>query len=309
MSHNLLILAWHNVEGTPAFPSDPGQGRQGLSQQLHLLRRLGHVVDLKRALSDLAEGRSLPSRAVALTFDDGYRDNLTIATPLLRELGLPATFFLVPKVLSGEILPWWEVLGQAFEGTSQFSLRWNEQTFPLAGAVRRSSYENVCTGLKRLDETQRRSAVVELVDLLAPEHSVDLSGLFLDWNDAQELVRQGITIGAHSLDHAILANESPETQRTNLSTARRDLQDRLEVEVDLLAYPNGSSDDFDAVTQAAAQEAGFRYGVTAIPGWNSASTPMYGLRRYVVAPERGRRAFRSIVKHTLLDLRASLRRE
>jgi peptidoglycan/xylan/chitin deacetylase (PgdA/CDA1 family) len=308
MSTNLLILGWHNVEGTPGFPSAPELGRQGFSDQLRLLRRLGHVVDLKRALSDLAEGRSLPSRAVALTFDDGYRDSLTIATPLLRELELPATFFLIPNVLSGTTVPWWEVLSRAFQETSHSSLDWDNETFALTAAVRRSSYDAVCARLKRLDEMERQSAVGDLVDRLEPEHPVDVSGLFLDWDGARELVRQGITIGAHSLDHAILANESPEAQRTNLSTARRDLQDQLEVEVDLLAYPNGGPEDFDAVTQAAAQEAGYRCGITTIPGLNSASTSMYGLRRYLVSPERGRRAFKWVVKHMLLDRGATLRR-
>ena len=99
MTGSLLILGWHNVAPTSGFPSVRGCGESGLRQQLRLLRRGADVVDLADALRDLQRGRELPRRAVAITFDDGYRDNVTLAAPLLRDLGLPATFFLVPEFL------------------------------------------------------------------------------------------------------------------------------------------------------------------------------------------------------------------
>jgi peptidoglycan/xylan/chitin deacetylase (PgdA/CDA1 family) len=123
--------------------------------------------------------------------------------------------------------------------------------------------------------------------------------LFLDWDDARALVRHGVAVGSHSLDHAILANEAPEVQRDNLTRARRELETGLEISVDLLAYPNGTADDFDAITEEAAREAGYRYAVTTIPGWNSASTWPYRLRRFVVFPERGPLGLKSVAKRAV----------
>jgi peptidoglycan/xylan/chitin deacetylase (PgdA/CDA1 family) len=301
MRHDLLILGWHNVEGTWCFPSEPGQGRRGLAAQLRWVRRLGHVVDLGQALAALADGRPLPPRSIALTFDDGYRDNLTMAAPLLRELELPATFFLVPGVLSGLTTPWWEALAYAFRSTRRSSFRWDDEAWSLVKRERQLAYDSVSSRLKRLDRASRDAAVSEIIDALEPKGSVDMGQLFLDWEGARQLVGAGVAIGAHSCDHAILANEVPEVQRANLAEARRQLEKGLDVSIDLLAYPNGAADDFDAVTEEAAREAGYRCGVTTIPGWNSASTCPYRLRRYVLSPERGLRAFKAIAKGAVVE--------
>ena len=300
MAHDLLILGWHNVEGTWSFPSEAGRGLRGLAAQLRWVRRLGYVVDLGQALATLRDGRNLPRRSIALTFDDGYRDNLTMAAPLLRELELPATFFLVPSVLSGVTVPWWETLAFAFQATKRSSFCWDDQPFSLVGTGRRSACDTVASRLKRLDKTSRDTAVAEIIDALEPEGHVDIGQLFLDWDDARALVDHGIAIGSHSLDHAILANETPEAQHDNLAQARRDLEAGLDLPVDLLAYPNGTIADFDVVTEAAAQECGYRCGVTTIPGWNSALTRPYRLRRYVLYPERGAFGFKSIAKRAVL---------
>src|SRR5215218_7650889 len=115
----MLILLWHNVEGTWYHPSRPGAGIQGLSRQLRYLRRFATIVPLTHALKTLSAGDLLPSRAVALTFDDGYQDNLNLAVPLLQELGLPATFFLIPGLLSREVKPWWELIAWGFTCSSR----------------------------------------------------------------------------------------------------------------------------------------------------------------------------------------------
>ena len=70
MTSDLLILGWHNVEGTWCFPSGPGQGTRGLEAQLRWVRRLGHVVDLGEALDGL-HTRWLP--AAMLAFDVALR--------------------------------------------------------------------------------------------------------------------------------------------------------------------------------------------------------------------------------------------
>jgi peptidoglycan/xylan/chitin deacetylase (PgdA/CDA1 family) len=295
----LVVFGWHNVASTWCFPDREERGRSGLARQLRFLRRAAHVVDLSEAMDTLQAGGTLPPRSVALTFDDGYRDNLTDAVPLLQELGLCATFFLVPDVLSGVTTPWWEVVGAAFERTGRRSIRFDDRTLCLTGDARRLGYEVVCEVLKRVDEQTRQQRVRALVDELHPGAEAAVGPLFLDWDDARALLRNGMRVGSHSLDHVILANEEPAEQRRNLSESRRLLESHLDVEIRLLAYPNGSTDDFDRVTEAAAREAGYRAAVTTIPGRNSPTTPPFRLRRFVVGPEQGVVGLRSLVTHRL----------
>jgi peptidoglycan/xylan/chitin deacetylase (PgdA/CDA1 family) len=283
----LLILGWHNVEPSWCFTAPAGHGPRGLEQQFRVLRNAAHVVDLTDALSALKEGRELPSRAVAITFDDGYRDNLELAAPMLERLGLPATFFLAPALLSGEISPWWERLAWAVTNSSRTSVAFDGGDLDLGATGATASYGVMCETVKRRTQAERLEAVDELVGLLEPSGAYDDAKLMLDWDGARGLARRGFTIGSHSLDHAILCNESPEEQARNLALSRSLLERELEVPVDLLAYPNGTPLDFDDVTIGAAEAAGFRFAITTIDGWNERDTPAYALRRFVVYPERG----------------------
>jgi Polysaccharide deacetylase len=151
MSARLLVLGWHNVVGTYGFPSADGAAQRGFAQQMKVLARTANVLPLERALARLGAGEKLPARAVALTFDDGYRDNLTLAVPVLERLGLPATFFLVPRLLSGELHGWWETIGWALQSSSHTALQWEDLSLALDGEdARAAAYSQVvrrsCSG-------------------------------------------------------------------------------------------------------------------------------------------------------------------
>lgn len=288
VSDRLLVLGWHNVAGTWSFPSAPGAGRRGLERQLRFLAHAGNVVRLDEALDALVAGRTLPPRAVALTFDDGYADNLTLAAPLLERLGFPATFFLVPGLLSGEVRAWWEVLGWAFGRASSTALAWEGASYAVATASqRRSAYEGVAERLKRRNREWRAAAMTDLLDRLAPAGTPPGPELFLDWSGARELARRGFAIGSHSTYHAILSEEEAAAQQADLAESRRRLEEELRTPAPLLAYPNGTRRDYDAVTIAAAAWAGHRYAVTTLDGWNRSSVPPFEIRRSVMYPERG----------------------
>jgi peptidoglycan/xylan/chitin deacetylase (PgdA/CDA1 family) len=287
MADRLLVLAWHAVDATWGYPCRPGSGVRGLARRLQRLRQVANVVPLEPALETLGTNRPLPPRAVALTFDDGYRDNLHLAAPLLEELELPATFFLVPGILSGEVEPWWEVLGWAFARTTKTSVTWRGQPLPTRGAAGRAAARREAERLKALDRVARDRKVAELCDLLEPDGQVGDRSRFLDWAEARELVRRGFSVGSHSLHHSILSREAASVQVTDLAESRRLLEDELDVPVRLLAYPNGVRGDYDATTIRAAQAAGYVHSLTMLPGVNSSATPAHEVRRVVLEPQQG----------------------
>jgi peptidoglycan/xylan/chitin deacetylase (PgdA/CDA1 family) len=288
MRRRLLVLAWHNVDPTWCFPARRGAGRRGLERQLAFLRRCCNVVPLGGALHALDRGDALPPRAVALTFDDGYRDQLDLAVPMLERLGLPATFFLVPGLLDGTTRPWWEALGWIFARTTRDSVVWEGRTMGLRDdAERRSSLVAVLEELKRRDQLGRDVAVDELAHRCAPEGKLEEQAAFLDWDGARQLARRGFTVASHSLNHAVLAQESWQTQEHDLAQSRRQLEWELDLPVDLLAYPNGKRSDYSRATIDAARRAGYSHAVTTLEGWNRATTPPYEVHRFVQQPERG----------------------
>jgi peptidoglycan/xylan/chitin deacetylase (PgdA/CDA1 family) len=282
----LLVLLWHNVEGTWCYPSPPGAGTRGLAQQLRRLKQLATVVPLEDALEALAARRPLPPRAVAITFDDGYRDNLDVAVPLLEHLGLPATFFLVPGLLSDDLRPWWEILARGFAQAGPAVVNWDGRALPTRGREGRRAVRWLAERLKVLDLATREDRVDELLGLLQPEGQGGNDRFFLDWDGARELVRRGFSIGSHTTRHAILSREDPQEQARDLVSSRRQLEAALGVKVPLLAYPNGTRVDYDANTIRAAAQAGHTHALGAHAGVNGPSTSTYAHPRFVVAPDR-----------------------
>ena len=293
----LLVLGWHNVEGTPCFPSTPGAGLRGFRDQVEWLARWTNVVPLREALRALVAGEPLPARAVALTFDDGYRDNLDLAVPELERLGLPATFFLVPGLLDRRVEPWWEAVAWAVtEATVAEATLAGRRVTLGERSGRRAARREAEEHLKRRDRAAREAALAEMMKALRPPPRDDLRELFLDWPGARELAARGFEIGSHSSHHAILSEESPEAQMSDLIESRVALEDGLAVPVTAVAYPNGGAPDYDAGTLAAAEAAGFENGVTTRKGVNGRGTPRFEVRRVVVYPERGSRVLGTLAE-------------
>jgi peptidoglycan/xylan/chitin deacetylase (PgdA/CDA1 family) len=264
MSHRLLVLGWHNIEPTWAFHgASPEAGRRNFERQVAFLRRWTNVVPLRPALADLAAGRPLPRRAVALTFDDGYLDNATFAAPLLQRAGLPATFFLVPEFLSGTSSAWWEDLGRAFGKATAAEVDWDGERYGLTTAeARRAAMNAVADRLKSIDSHDRAAAVAELGQRLMPEADADPRAAFMTWDDALRLPELGHDIGSHTCTHPILSQETPAAQRQQLVRSRERLEARFGRPVDVLAFPNGRQQDYSEVTLGLVRDAGYAFAVT-----------------------------------------------
>lgn len=282
----LLILGWHNVEGTWSFASSPGSGVRGLRQQFTALSRFAHVVPLGWALDRLAAGDALPPRAVAITFDDGYADNLTMAVPVLERLALPATFFLAPDLLSGAARPWWEDLGCAVRSATATTIEWEGVSWSLADrASRTRAYKDLATRVQFRSRAARDLSLEDLLEQLRPFRPSP--ELLINWEGARELVRRGFDVQSHTTAHAVLSHESAEDQRRDLANAREQLERRLGVSITTVAYPHGTAAHYNASTLAAARDAGYRWGITTREGFSGPATPALELRRCVMYPERG----------------------
>jgi peptidoglycan/xylan/chitin deacetylase (PgdA/CDA1 family) len=284
MSRRLLVLGYHNIDPTPYAPAAPGAGRQGFERQLALLERVANVVPLTEAVDTLAAGGSLPPRAVALTFDDGYADWLDAAVPALDRHGMNGTFFLVTDILSRRVTAWWEDFADALEHAEVDHLEWAGRTHDLSTpAARRAAGDALKNELKLVDGATRRAAVAAVAERVAPSRP-GTSSLFLDWDGARALAATGHGVGSHTVTHPILAREDADAQRAELEDSRRALEEGLGQTVDLFAYPNGGTGDYDERTTQIAERAGYRAAVTTRAGLAGPGHSPYEMRRVLVEP-------------------------
>ena len=236
---NFVILTYHRVvpKPDPLWPSQVD--RVFFTRQMEVLRRYFNVLPLKEACSRLRDN-ALPPRAVVITFDDGYADNLHIAAPILSKFGLPATFFIATGYLNGGRM-WNDTIIEAIRATSISRVELDFlSTGPLTidGLVdRRHAIETVISKIKYLPADERNRIADQLASLLQVRALPQ--NLMMTDDEIRALHAEGMEIGGHTVSHPILSLLTPEEARSEIVNGRDYLAERLDVEITSFAYPNG----------------------------------------------------------------------
>ena len=262
----LSILLFHRVQPVqdPLFPNEVWA--DNFRAKMSLLRRFFKVLPMASAVELLAEGR-LPPRAVVITFDDGYADNHDVALPILRALGLPATFFIATGYLNGGRM-WNDSIIETlrrFAG-DQLDLEsidlGRHDTSSLD--ARRAAIGTLLGRLKYLPEGVRRQTVEQVSELAGVSLPNDLM-----MNDGQvrALHREGMTIGAHTHMHPILASEDGQRSQHEIEGGKRTLEAIIDAPVRFFAYPNGKPrKDYERRHVDQVRAAGFAAAVSTAAG-------------------------------------------
>ena len=203
------------------------------------------VIPLSEAVQRLADS-ALPPAAAAITFDDGYRDNLEVAAPILMRRGLPATLFVATGFLDGGIM-FNDMVIEAFRRTSLPAIELPEIGIgPLAlGSLeeRRHAISVVLPAIKYLPASRRNEVVSSLVAKAQVELPRDL---MMTSAQLQEFSGLGFEIGAHTESHPILSVLPVEEARREILRSRHVLESLIDKKVGMFAYPNGRwGKDFD----------------------------------------------------------------
>ncbi|HEY7697700.1 MAG TPA: polysaccharide deacetylase family protein [Vicinamibacteria bacterium] len=272
-----LILCYHRVnnDGHPFFTGTPVTL---FRRQMEALRRHFTVLPLGE-LAERARHRDLPRNGVAVTFDDGYRDNYENAFPVLRELDLPATIFLTTDAVDGNSLLWHDRVFDAFHRTRRNEARFEDQVLPLGAADRAASLTIVLARLRRSSPPERDRRIESLLEELGIGPGAPGGWEKLTWHQVREMASHRISFGAHTLDHPILTFVSEEEARRQTRRSKERIEAELGSKVTMFAYPNGAPSDFDPAIQRIVLEEGFSLAVTTIFGANDESTSPYSLRR------------------------------
>ena len=180
---------------------------------------------------------------VALTFDDGLRNNYTVAYPILRELRLPATFFVCPGLIGGTRTIWtYDV--QSFMKRVKPEDR--KQFYRMAGVEEGEGIDSIISWMKSLPVVQREEVEGQIRTLTPDFHFTEEEHEKFDlmnWDELKALDPSIVSIGSHSLSHADLPHVDAERLEAELAISQAELQARLERPICDFAYPNGSYND------------------------------------------------------------------
>jgi peptidoglycan/xylan/chitin deacetylase (PgdA/CDA1 family) len=272
------ILYYHRVnnDNDPFFPAI---STALFEAEMKFLHKNYLVVSLTELLQRLAGKSTEP--VLAITFDDGYRDNYQHAFPILQRYDLPATIFLTTGNMDTGEPPWFEQLAFAVKKTSRefVDMDATGRIWLRTPAERLDANGRIFSVLRRLPDSDRRELVATVLGQLAVAGRGERHGKMLRWDEARLMSTRGITFGGHTVTHPFLSRLTSDGFRWEVSECKRRVEEELQVPADYFSYPNGREEDFGFANKALVREAGYRAAVTTIWGVNDSSTDPFELRR------------------------------
>ena len=262
-----VVLLYHRVAELAQDPWGLAVSPARFAEQLEALVMRFSPLPLGELAARMNAG-DLPPRSVALTFDDGYRDNLDAAEPLLARHGVPATIFVVSWYVGAGREFWWDELEELSEPERFRELHAELQVLPH-------------------DERMARVAAMRA--------DVDPQTTPVQTLREEELARLAtsdvVEIGSHTVTHAALPVLEREDRLDEMRASRERLEQLTGAPVRGLSYPYGS---WDAETAECAEEAGFEYACTSAREVVGGDTSRYAIPRFPVRDWSGEELARRI---------------
>ncbi len=191
----------------------------------------------------------------ALTFDDGYLDNLTTLLPILESRNTPAGVFVTTGFVNQELEPYEYALARLISTHSTINLSDSTSADVETSDEKSHHYEELRRRWKKRSNSDRKAWMATLQSLNGDLHADPPARYILDWGEVAELDDHPlITIGAHTHTHQTLRGTSPRQALREMRTSRSQLEGQLRHQIEYLAYPYGSS---DLIVRAIATQAGF----------------------------------------------------
>jgi peptidoglycan/xylan/chitin deacetylase (PgdA/CDA1 family) len=260
-----LILAYHSVREDLDY-CEMFVTPELLHAQVSALQSRYRFVTVEQLVNRLGAGRLTEDVAV-VTFDDGYRDNLTSAAKILNALNVPFTLFLASRHIdTGEptlFLAITLIIDRAGRDVLHLPGR-GLRPLPLKTRTDREAAIRVIDALgKPLDWDDRRHLVRELAAALEVDIGNGLlDGQMLDWGDVRALARLGAEIGAHSVSHAVLSRLDQGSARTEIQGSVDRVAEELNARCRVFAYPYGGPEECGPREAAVCRELGLVAAVT-----------------------------------------------
>jgi peptidoglycan/xylan/chitin deacetylase (PgdA/CDA1 family) len=272
------VVTFHHVQDTAeqgaAYPYDPDVADatpEQFRRHLETLAQIGTPIGMPELLRGL-DGAPLPPNPMMITFDDGYRSCHDVALPILRELGIPATFFIATSFVTERKLYWWERIALALHtaGRPRATLTYPETIeIDARDPATRRRLDDLIKDTWQLDVERFLDGLCRALEVeWSPEiEARHADQLIMTWDQARALASAGMAVESHTRHHRVLETLDDDTLRDELAGSRADLERELGRPVEAIAYPVGRRIQQSRIRDAVAA-AGYRIGFANSGGVN-----------------------------------------
>lgn len=312
-----ILLLYHRVAEPESDPQLLCVSREHFAEHLEIIRSLGRTSQIKQLREMFHAHRG---RAVGITFDDGYADNLYNAKPILERYDAKATVFVTAGYVGSRREFWYDALEKIFLGngrlpeTLQLTLgasaylwefgsgparvdafqHWNVSSKEDPTA-RHAAYRSLCDLLRPLPDEQRQGLIEQLAAWAGVATEARLSHRALSPDELRQLGADGLVeIAAHTVTHPVLSALPVMEQKQEISESKTRLEEMLGQAVSSFAYPFGGRAHYTEASVAAVREAGFEQACSNFPGIARRRTDPWQLPRFLVRDWDGEQFARAL---------------
>lgn len=273
----IIILMYHKIN-SDSDATGLSLKAEFFEKQLAYINNKYTIISLEEAVYRL-ESQNINENFVVLTFDDGFKDNLMEALPILKKYNAPATVFVACEAIEKGFTDWSmmdhaifsrseKMLDLSMFGLGRLPIETVDQKKDTSIVLRRQ--------LKRARHTLRK----DVVEFLSRTCKIPCARVMLTWDEVKQLAASGlVSIGAHTVTHPILSKLSYEDAHFEIAGSKNVIQQQTGVNAEHFAYPNGREVDFNEQTVSLVKNAGFKAACTTVSGVNRDGSDPFRLRR------------------------------
>lgn len=285
-----MVLIYHRVIDLEHDPQQLAVHPENFRDQVKYLKERFTIVSLSELVKRISTGKSTENCA-AVTFDDGYADNLYYAKPILEEYTVPATVFVTAGMVGSRRESWWDELERIFliEGKCFKSLKIeiNRQEHKWNIGSREDSlevYRQIHPLIKYISHEKREKILDNLFDWAELDRDTGReTHRIMNRDELRELIRGGLVeIGSHSFTHSALSAEPMEKLQLEIEESKRILEQIIRGSIHSFSYPFGQKRDIDTHVIQRVKDAGYVCGIANIQANLNHNTDLYMIPRRLI---------------------------
>lgn len=269
-----------------------------MEEQIRYLKNNWNIVSLSQIVDHYTKKIQLRCNSIAITFDDGFKDNYDLVYPILIKYKVPATVFLTTHFIGTNRLLWWDRIVYILKNLSLNELEkiiLDNDVIPASIKQLMIGYkkgdvkvDTLINSFKRLSEMQRTKVIERVEKSIDKDFFSSIPRQFLSWGEIREMHKNGITFGSHTRTHPILSQVTLDQAKEEIDVSKNEIEKKLSQSIYFFAYPDGV---LNRKIAELVKKAGYTAGFQTVRYDKEGSYDIFFLPRLIIKETRSRSLF------------------